>query len=131
MPGRGGENNGVRRNLSNVKLCKASFPPLLPTPVPGSSILALVARKKLSKKDSLPVEKKMEGGGQGELGDMLLFSETGKEKTKWRTGSWFSVESLSLVKHYKLSEREIKSRPCNKIYAWSSIFLQLSAGVYM
>lgn len=63
-----------------MKLCKASFPPLLPTPVPGSSILALVARKKLSKKDSLPVEKKMGGGSQGELGDMLLFSETGKRK---------------------------------------------------
>lgn len=130
MPGRGGENNGVRRNLSNVKLCKASFPPLLPTPVPGSSILALVARKKLSKKDSLPVEKKM-GGGSRRVGRYAPVLGDWKEKTKWRTGSWFSVESLSLVKHYKLSEREIKSRPCNKIYAWSSIFLQLSAGVYM
>lgn len=75
MPGGGGEDNGVKENLSNVKLRKASSPLLSP---PGSSILALVAREKRL----LCLRRKM-GGGQGEWGDTPLFSERlGKRKPK-------------------------------------------------
>lgn len=69
MPGGGGEENGVGRNLSNEKLCKASSTPF----ELGSSVLALVARKKGLKRGFFAFEKW--GRGQGEWGDTPLFSE--------------------------------------------------------
>lgn len=71
----------MRGNLSDVKLCKAAS--LLPHPplALGSSVLDPVAREKLSKEVSPPVEENGGGGNPGEWGDIPQFSERlGKRK---------------------------------------------------
>ena len=128
-----GEDKGTRGNLINVKLCKDSSPPF-PTPhslplVPQFWTLLLEGS---SQKRFLCLQRTCQGAS-GIWGGIPLFSERlGNRKPKrGQVLCALILESIWLLKHYKLSDMEIKSCPCNKIDTWSPIFLQLSAEGYL
>lgn len=88
MPGKEGRKWSERKS-EQCETLQSCFP-ILPHPplALGSSILDPVAREKLSKEVSLPVEK---NGGGGEESRRVgryapVLRETGKEKAKRRTG---------------------------------------------